>query len=407
MAVVFSQADGVPGTDTSAAVPVRNGHADISVLGLRASTTYHFRPVAWAGGRSTTGDVIVFSTASLPADLPSYSAAGTDPSPGFVVFASGPYAIAIDNSGRIVWYRRFPNSAGLAFVAQANGRYYARPARSDPADAEQWLELDPLGNIVRRLPCSGGMISRPHDIIVHPDGSYWLMCDDTRTVDLSRQQGQANATVTGTAIHHIAPDGRVLFQWSPFDHLDITDLDASKRSGATVNWTHGNALDLDSDGNVVISFRNLEEVTRINRVTGAVISRLGGKRNQFAIAGSTNPPFAQQHSARFSSANEIILLDNLGNPGESRAERYTLDATAMTARLTASFGSSPSVVTAIGGSVQSIPGGRMLVSFGTAGRVEEYDAAGNVVWRIHGNPGYVFRAQRISSLYSPGAGTTR
>jgi hypothetical protein len=61
----------------------------------------------------------------------------------------------------------------------------------------------------------------------------------------------------------------------------------------------------------------------------------------------------------------------------------------------------------LGGSVQELPGGRTLVSFGTAGRVEEYDAAGNVVWRIEGNPGYVFRAQRISSLYAPGVGLPR
>jgi hypothetical protein len=72
-----------------------------------------------------------------------------------------------------------------------------------------------------------------------------------------------------------------------------------------------------------------------------------------------------------------------------------------------SYSSVPGVVTLIGGSVQSLPEGRTLVSFGTAGRVEEYDSAGRVTWRIEGNPGYVFRAQRIRSLYAPGVGTTR
>jgi len=47
------------------------------------------------------------------------------------------------------------------------------------------------------------------------------------------------------------------------------------------------------------------------------------------------------------------------------------------------------------------------VSFGTAGRVEEYDSEGRVVWQIDGNPGYVFRAQRIRSLYNPGTDLTR
>ena len=67
----------------------------------------------------------------------------------------------------------------------------------------------------------------------------------------------------------------------------------------------------------------------------------------------------------------------------------------------------PGVVTQIGGSVQSLAGGRTLVSFGTAGRVEEFNAAGQLVWRIAGNPGHVFRAQRIRSLYAPGFGTAR
>jgi hypothetical protein len=39
--------------------------------------------------------------------------------------------------------------------------------------------------------------------------------------------------------------------------------------------------------------------------------------------------------------------------------------------------------------------------------VQEYDAVGNVVWEIEGNAGYVFRAERIASLYRPGAAANR
>ena len=84
-----------------------------------------------------------------------------------------------------------------------------------------------------------------------------------------------------------------------------------------------------------------------------------------------------------------------------------VDDASHTARLAQSYGSTPAVVTQLGGSVQDLGGGRTLVSFGTAGRVEEYDAAGRVMWRIEGNPGYVFRAERILSLYTPGVGTAR
>ena len=93
-------------------------------------------------------------------------------------------------------------------------------------------------------------------------------------------------------------------------------------------------------------------------------------------------------------------------PTESRAEWYTIDESTRTARLVRAYGT-PGIITLIGGSMQSLPGGRTLVSFGTAGRVEEYDSEGRVVWQIDGNPGYVFRAQRIRSLYNPGTDLTR
>ena len=74
-----------------------------------------------------------------------------------------------------------------------------------------------------------------------------------------------------------------------------------------------------------------------------------------------------------------------------------------TARMTGSY--VPSVaIASLGGTTQSLPNGHTLIAYGNGGRVEEYDAAGRVVWRIEGDAGYVFRAQRIGSLYAPGIG---
>jgi hypothetical protein len=381
--------------------------AVIPVLGLLPAHRYILRADAfWAGG-SVVGDSVEITTGGLPSDLPQYAASGPDPSPGYVVFAAGMYGLVIDNTGRVVWYRRFPNGPGLSFMAEPNGRYVARPTTPDPADVDPWVELDPLGNVTRTLGCARGLQPRPHDLISEPDGGYWLMCDEVRTMDLTAAGGIAEARVTGTALQHVSAAGTLLFHWSPFDHFAITDGEPSDRNGASVNWTHGNALDFDVDGNLLVSFRNLGEITKIDAVSGAVIWRMGGRRNQFTFLDCPFPAFSGQHSARVSAPNALTILDNLGSPGESRAERYTVDEAARTARLAHSYSSIPGVVTQIGGSVQSLPEERTLVSFGTAGRVEEYDAAGRVMWGIAGNAGYVFRAQRIRSLYAPGVGTAR
>lgn len=380
----------------------------VPVLGLLPDTRYTLRLVVYGSGHTVLGDSLGFATGALPADLPQYVAGGADPSPGYVVFAAGLYGVAIDNSGRVVWYHRFaPIGAGLNFEAEPTGHYFAHPPTPDPTDRELWVEIDPLGNVTRTFGCVGGLASRFHDLIAEPDGSYWIMCDETRTMDLSTLGGVANAQVTGTDVQHVTAAGGLLFQWSPFDHFEITDLDSASRAGPSVNWTHGNSLDLDTDGNLIVSFRSLSEITKIDTRTGAVLWRMGGLRNQFAFLDAPTPAFARQHGVRLTAPRRLLLLDNLGDPAGSRAERYVYDAEVRAARLVASYSATPAVTTQLGGTTQDLPGGRTLVSFGTAGRVEEYDAAGTRTWQIEGNAGYVFRAQRILSLYRPGVGTPR
>jgi hypothetical protein len=394
--------------DTTPSVPIEAGEAPVPVLGLLPGTSYTLHAVASGPRGAAVGQELAFTTDALPSDLPRYTAGGPDPSPGYVAFAAGKYGLVIDNAGRVVWYRRFdPAGPGLNFQAQPNGHYVALPQTPDPADVEPFVEVDRLGNETRRLGCAGGLRPRFHDLLVHADGGFWIMCDEARTTDLTAVGGQAAARVTGTVVQHIGPDGALLFQWSPFDHFSITDLDSASRAGATVNWTHGNAIDLDGGGDLLVSFRSLSEITKISTTTSTVQWRMGGLRNWFTFLDTPTPAFARQHGVRMTSAGLLQLLDNMGDPAASRAERYLVDEDARTVRLVGVHAANPAAVAVLGGTTQELPDGRSLIAYGNGNRVEEYDGSGMVVWRIEGNPGYVFRAQRIRSLYAPGVGTAR
>lgn len=386
-------------------VPVEDS-VRIPILGLAGETAYEVQLLAVNRCGSTPGEIMSFTTGSLPADLPAYQVAGPAPDSGYVAFAAGNYGIVIDNSGRVVWYHRFTNGPGLNFQAQPNGRYTARP-NTEAGKTGRWIEIDPSGDTTRILNCADGLQPRMHDMIAAVDGSYWVLCDETRTVDLSAQGRTSVERVTGTAVQHRSATGEILFSWSPFDHIgiDLSDLDAADLSVTPINWTHGNAIDLSKDGNVILSFRNLSELLKIDTQTGNVLWRFGGKNSSFAVENSSTPPFRHQHGVR-SVGTDIVLLDNLGETGTSRAERYQLDPSAHTARLSASFAAPPGIIAQLGGSTQSL-GDHTLVAFGNGGGLDEYDAAGNVVWHVVGNAGYVFRAQRIRSLYRPGSGDPR
>jgi hypothetical protein len=398
---------GLSATDSATpAVRIVGDSARLLLLGLRASMTYRAQPVAFNACGSTAGDVLLFTTGVLPADLPTYTAAGTAPSPGYVVFAAGNYGLVIDNTGRVVWYHRFVNGPGLNFQAQPNGRFVARPA-AGTALVPVWIEIGADNTVTRTMGCARGLVPRLHDMLALEDGSYWLLCDETRTVDLSAQGDSPSARVLGTGVQHRSAAGDLLFEWSPFDHLavELDVLDPNDRSASVINWTHGNAFDLDADGNLLVSFRNLNEVVKIDTRTGALLWRLGGAHNQFAFDAPT-PAFVHQHGVR-ARGNGVLLLDNLGEPGGSRAERYVIDATASIARMSAAYGMLARLTGDVGGSAQGMSDGHTLVSFGSGNGVEEYDATGTMVWKLLGSTGYVFRAQRVRSLYTPGVGDAR
>lgn len=378
------------------------------ILGLEPARTYSAQLVASSACGATTSGVLTFTTGALPADLPTYTAEGPAPAPGFVVFAAGRYGIVVNNTGRVVWYHRFPDGPGLNFQAQPDGRYAARPPT--PANVPgAFVEIDPSGRVARTLGCAGGLSPRMHDMIAQPDGTYWLICDEIRTLDLSAQGGSASARVLGGGVQHLSAAGAVLFAWSPFDHLkvELSILDPADRDAAVVNWTHTNSLDLDATGHLLLSFRNLNEVAMIDTRNGAVLWRLGGTYNQFTVEGGETPPFLHQHGVRATGINEVQLLDNLGDASGSRAERYTIDVIDFIAGLGVAYRSAAGLVAQIGGSTQTLAGGHTLVSYGNGAGVEEYDLSGSVAWRLTGKTGYVFRAQRIRSLYAPGVGDPR
>ena len=394
--------------DVTPAFDARSDTVTVPVLGLREETQYRVTVVARNSCGSRTGDMLHLTTGALPSDLPRYSASGDDAAPGYVAFAAGSYGVVIDNTGRVVWYHRFSSGPGLNFQPQGNGRYVARPS-PEPGAIAQWVEIDPLGRQTRTLGCAGGLNARFHDMIARADSTYWVMCDETRAIHLEAFGLSSASLVMGTSVQRRSHDGSVLFQWSPFDHLavDPTALEPIDLAGSVINWTHGNAIDLDADGNLLVSFRNLSEITNIDTATGAVRWRLGGARSEFTFDNGTAPPFARQHGVRSTGTGQLQLLDNLGELGASRAERYAYDEIAKTARLTRAYAPVANIVALTGGTTQPLHDGRTLVSFGSGGLVEEVDKTGRVVWRIDGNPGYVFRAHRIQSLYTPGKGDTR
>lgn len=400
-ALIEYHAGGGPLLRTPAVAFDGDSVARVPVLALDTVTAYTFRVVLTrAGAADRTADSLPFTSGSLPTWIPAIGSIGTSGEPGFLALSMPQGTVIVDNTGKVVWYHYLGNGNLTSFQAQPAGRYSL--IGTGAAKTEFHL-LNVLGEDTGTIAC----VARPtrfHELLMATGGDAWLLCDETRTMDLTAIGGVAAALVTGTVVQHLSPAGALLWEWNAFDHFDLTDIPLAARSGPSVNFTHGNGLGFDSDSNLILGFRTLSEVTKVDRATGAIIWRFGGLRNQFAILDDPKGAFQGQHGVRWAGPGQVQLLDN-GESPPSRFVRYRLDTSAMTATMEWEFIDAPTTFTAVGGSTQYHLDGHGTVAFGQGGRVIEVNAAGQRVWELTGLDGsYIFRAQRIGSLYTAGRG---
>ncbi|MGI9038254.1 MAG: arylsulfotransferase family protein [Gemmatimonadota bacterium] len=381
--------------ERSAAYPFAGGTAVGSALGMLAGRSYEIDVILFAGADADTVETITLVTDSLPAWLPEVVPVGTGAEDGFIGLAHPEGPVIIDNAGRIRWYLARPDSNLVNFQAHPSGEYTVFGRN----DADRFYRVfNERGEEVRTVGCVG-LETRFHDVRILADGDAFVLCNDPQPTDLSARGGSATGVVEWNSLQRVTPAGQVAFQFNTREHFSLDDIDPDVFTGAeSVNIVHGNGIAIEADGDLILSWRSLNEITKIDGQDGSVTWRLGGLANQFTI---TDPvrAFERQHGLRVVEPGLIQFLDN-GTMSPSRLVRYEIDETAMTADLVWDFADAMNAFSPIGGSTEVLPGGGGLVSFGTAGRVDEVDANGVATLELTGLEGtYIFRAFRIPSLY--------
>jgi len=126
--------------------------------------------------------------------------------------------------------------------------------------------------------------------------------------------GNTAAQIIDGALQKFDSGGNLIFEWDALAHYNITDVDAGiDLTQQQIDFSHFNSVEIDSDGNPLISARNLDEITKVDHNTGNIIWRLGGKNNQFTFA-NDNLGFSRQHDIRrFSMAILAFLITGISS----------------------------------------------------------------------------------------------
>ncbi len=331
---------------------------------------------------------------SIPSDFPVMKIDTLDnPAPGSLFLTTtdvlpglGFYAMVLDNSGNPVGYRRTAPFSSNDFKVQPNGllSYASVTGFAGAVGIAKTVQmvLDSTFAVVDSFQCGNGYTADFHEFLLLPNGHAFLMAYDPQVVDMSQvvPGGNPNAVVYGSIVQELDAGKNVVFQWRSWDYIPITDC-YDDLTAATFDYVHVNSIEVDTDGNLLVSCRETAEVLKIDRLTGDLIWRWGGRHNQFTFIGENalNAPnyFSYQHHVRRIANGHITMLDN-GNqhdPPYSRGAEYALDETGMTATLMWEYRHTPDVFDPAAGSVQRLPNGNTLIGWGTANYIGVGDVA--------------------------------
>lgn len=310
---------------------------------------------------------------TVPDDFPviTVTVPASNTAPGYIFITSfagpglptpAPYLMILDNQGEPVFYQKQPpNQAGTDLKKQPNGwlTFYDRTIGKFRAIDETYTTVRIYGAIDRW--------TNHHDFQLLPNGHQLYLIYDPRVVDMSQvvPGGHPNATVYGLVVQEVDPNNRVVFEWSSWDHIAFTDSNFDL-TAQEVDLIHANAVEVDFDGNLLVSSRHLDEVTKIDRQTGAVIWRWGGKRNQFTFV-NDDRRFSHLHDIRRLPNGHYTIYDNGNNltPEYSRALEYVLDQENKTATLVWEYHNTPDTFGWGMGNVQRLPNGNTVIGWGT------------------------------------------
>jgi hypothetical protein len=310
----------------------------------------------------------------------------TNPQPGyvFVTTLTGPGQrgpLIVDNHGQVVWFRPVKTVA-IDFRRQL---YRGKPVltwwegtiSNIGTGQGEGVIVDETYTEIARVAAGNGLFADIHEFKLTPEGTALITVYNEVTRDLTSVGGPASAPVLDSIVQEIdVKSGAVLFEWHSLDHIPFTDSYSPLLN--PYDYFHVNSVDVHPDGNLVVSARNTSAVYKLDRKTGAVLWKLGGRSSDFELGPAAF--FMYQHDAQLHTDGTLTLYDDgpSSSSQQSRAIRLGLDLGAMRADLLQAYTHPTALASAAMGNAQILANDGVFVGWGTQPYVTEFGPLGDV-----------------------------
>jgi hypothetical protein len=345
-----------------------------------------------------------------------------DTAPGYIFVAvtwaaggKGRPPMIVDDRGQVVWVRPFQNEDKLAMDFKVQ-TYQGRPVLTWQehvvgGEEQGYVILDDSYHEIARLRAGHGFRGDHHEFLITPQDTALITIYASTPADLTSVGGPKDGRVTEGIVQELdIESGEVLFEWHSLDHVGI-DETYSKwyQEHPILDYFHLNSIEVDHDNNLLISARQTFTVYKIDRKSGEVIWRLGGKKSDFEMGRGART--AYQHDARRQPEGTISIFDNGttvfedgGRPKaveESRGIVLELDEEEMIATLVREYTHPNKQFAHAGGNMQVLPNGNVFIGWDPAAEdCSEFSEDGELLFSASFSP----RAKSYRAFRLPWSG---
>jgi hypothetical protein len=311
------------------------------------------------------------------------AASGNPPSVPASESRSGP--LVVDDQGEPVWFLPLGSKTAMDFrVQKYRGRrvltWYEGTVLG--AYGGSYVVFDPTYHQIATVRAGRGRHGDLHEFLLTPKGTALIAIYNDVVADLTSVGGpREGRLVTGVVQEIDVATKRVLFEWRSNEHVGVAESFMTEVTPAgNVDYFHLNSVAVDRDGHLLISARHTSTVYKVDRKTGKVIWRLGGKQSDFTFGPGASFDF--QHDVRRRADGTLTIFDNGGalpdTGTSSRGIRIALDMPSKRATLVREYLPPGRRDGWAMGNVQQLADGGVFVGWGTDGSYSEFDAKGRL-----------------------------
>ena len=298
--------------------------------------------------------------------------------------------LIVDPSGEPVWIGSGTAATVANFgVVELDGRPvlgWWEGSNNNGIGSGEFVFADGSYREVRRLKGANGAKTDLHELLITPAGTAVFFVAVPIKTD----------RVTGAALPWPVMDcivqevdlatGSLAFEWHSADHIDVAESFAASptTADAIYDYIHANAIEIDTDGNLLVSARNTSTIYKVDRPSGEIIWRMGGKRSDFEVA--PEAAFGWQHDIRRRPDGTLTLFDNANQSTDapsgraSRAIVISADEEAMTVDLVREYPHPSPLVVSSQGNAQLLPSGELFVGWGSTPWFTQFKPSGELVF---------------------------